>query len=341
MIAPIQLTTSHNAKEIMLGVDGGNSKTIAIIARRDGTILGSGRAGCSDIYGAPSVSDALVEIERAIAAARADIEADIVVAGAFSLAGADWPEDINLLKCELESRQLAQRVEVMNDAFGALRAGSPDGTGVAVVCGTGAAIGARARDGRLWHSSWWQEPQGSRQLAEKALRAIVRSELGIDRHTSMTGRALATFGYPSVEDLLHVLTRRERAGRPNHAALASILLDEAENGDATASAIVSEHGAALGDFALAAARRAGLSGTAFRLILAGGVFRASGTLLRRSLCDRVLRREPLATPVAPCFEPAVGALLLAFDAAGIAVDAAVQEQLRASMPAAALFATAP
>ena len=29
----------------------------------------------------------------------------------------------------------------------------------------------RAADGRYWHSSWWQEPQGAEQLGEKALRA--------------------------------------------------------------------------------------------------------------------------------------------------------------------------
>ena len=30
---------------LLLGVDGGNTKTVAVVATRDGTVLGTGRAG--------------------------------------------------------------------------------------------------------------------------------------------------------------------------------------------------------------------------------------------------------------------------------------------------------
>ncbi len=38
--------------QCILGVDGGNTKTIALVAALDGTILGAGRGGCGDIYNA-------------------------------------------------------------------------------------------------------------------------------------------------------------------------------------------------------------------------------------------------------------------------------------------------
>jgi hypothetical protein len=44
---------------------------------------------------------------------------------------------------------------------------------------------------------------------------------------------------------------------------------------------------------------------------------------------------PLGVPVEAAVEPAVGALLRAFDALGVSVDEAV----RASLPAASVFAT--
>ena len=56
----------------VLGVDGGNTKTLALIAREDGVILGSGRAGCGDIYGATSPAAAIIEIERAVNMALAE-----------------------------------------------------------------------------------------------------------------------------------------------------------------------------------------------------------------------------------------------------------------------------
>ena len=61
--------------QYVLGVDGGNTKTIAIVAALDGTILGTGRGGCGDIYNASidgtnlpnSAAAAIANIEYAIA----------------------------------------------------------------------------------------------------------------------------------------------------------------------------------------------------------------------------------------------------------------------------------
>ena len=51
----------------VLGVDGGNTKTLALVATLDGTILGMGRAGCGDIYNAPPTPDAPDEASAAVA----------------------------------------------------------------------------------------------------------------------------------------------------------------------------------------------------------------------------------------------------------------------------------
>ena len=42
-----------------LGVDAGNSKTVALLADADGRVLGRGRAGVGDIYGVPAAEDAV------------------------------------------------------------------------------------------------------------------------------------------------------------------------------------------------------------------------------------------------------------------------------------------
>ena len=38
---------------LVLGCDGGNTKTIAVVAHADGRIAGWGRAGSSDVHDAP------------------------------------------------------------------------------------------------------------------------------------------------------------------------------------------------------------------------------------------------------------------------------------------------
>ncbi|HMO60320.1 MAG TPA: BadF/BadG/BcrA/BcrD ATPase family protein, partial [Roseiflexaceae bacterium] len=199
--------------DLILGVDGGNTKTLALVVRCDGTIVGAGRAGCGDIYGAVSPAAAIAEIEQAVeeALAAAGVVAADLVAGAFSLAGADWPEDFALLEAAMRRAGYGRTITVVNDAIGALYAGSPDGTGVAVACGTGAAIGARNAAGQIWHSSFWQEPQGAGELSSRALRAVYRAELGIDPPTMLTALILAAFAATSVEAVLHQLTARDMA----------------------------------------------------------------------------------------------------------------------------------
>src|SRR3954467_700830 len=135
----------------LLGVDGGNPKTVSLVARTDGTIVGAGRGGCGDIYGPAGPDGAIAEIERAVLAALAHAGACAsgLAAGAFSLAGADWPEDFALFESELGRLGFGRAITVVNDALGALWAGAPDGAAVSVVCGTGVAVGARAVDRRL------------------------------------------------------------------------------------------------------------------------------------------------------------------------------------------------
>jgi hypothetical protein len=73
---------------------------------------------------------------------------------------------------------IGQLVIAQNDALGVLFLGSPEAVGVSIVCGTGAATGARATDGRIWHSSYWQDEwHGSTHLGQKALLAVYRAKL--------------------------------------------------------------------------------------------------------------------------------------------------------------------
>jgi N-acetylglucosamine kinase-like BadF-type ATPase len=327
--------------DILLGVDGGNSKTIALVARCDGTILGCGRAGCSDMYNLGALEPAMAQLAAAVrqALAMAGLPHAIPIAGGFSLAGADWPEDFPYLRAALAP--LAREVVVVNDAIGALRAGSPDGTGVGIACGTGAAIGACSPAGQVWHTSFWQEPQGGEHLAQKTLRAVYRAELGLDPPTALTTAVLRHFDQPTVEAVLHLLTGRDQPRPPpSHIArLSRCLLDEAQRSDPTARRLIADHGASLGDYALVAARHVGLMDTSFPLVLAGGVLRHPSPLLPEAIAARVLAAAPGARPVASRFEPAVGALFLAFDAAGIPVDEPFLETLVPTLPAAALFDT--
>ncbi len=296
-----------------LGVDGGNTKTVALISDESGTILGHGRSGCSDAYAVGSVERALEAIEAAVDAAltRAGASTSDLATAGFSLAGVDWPEDDLALRAALARSFGGVELQLVNDSIGALYAAVADGVGVSVVCGTWANVGARGASGSTWHSGWWTAPSGAMGIAGDALRAVYRAALGLEPPTSLVARALELFQEPDVESLLHSFTRRDGRRAPADAALFTRpTLDEAERGDAAARALVEAHGRLLGDYALLAARRVDLLATELPLVLAGGVFGHASRLLPDAIADRMRREAPAVRPLLADLPPVVGALLL-------------------------------
>jgi N-acetylglucosamine kinase-like BadF-type ATPase len=315
-------------ESLLLGVDGGNTKTIALAALEDGTVVGLGRAGCADVYnaGEQAVENIVSAVEQA--------SAGPFSAAAFSLAGADWPEDFALYGAALPARVAIDRPPlVVNDAIGGLRAGTRDGVGVAVVCGSAAAIGAGAPGRRFWHASWWLDLGGAAELGERAIRAVVRTELGLERATALTEKVLAFSGLGSVAELLHAFTGRAPATPVKRDRLAPLVLDAAAAGDEVALAIVQTLGRGLGRYASVAARQVELDPSGRPLVLAGGVLRHPSSVLADAIAAEI--PDAIRTPAE--FEPAVGALLLAYDELGIEPDL---DKLRASLPDPALYHTA-
>ncbi len=324
----------------VLGIDAGNSKTIALIATLDGRIIGHGRSTCGDMYGCGETAAFAAQIDAARQAGLGTrVTASTLRAMVLCAAGADWPEDHDAIRDAFACHGFGAP-GVFNDAFGGLRAGTPDGVGVVVQCGTGAAIGACGTDGRRWHSGFWIDDYGGGALGRSAIRAAKLAELGHAPATTLTARLLAHYRVQTVEALLHTVhARASIAAKPR--TLAPLVLNAAADGDTVARELVLAQAAALGDYAVSAARMVGLGAAPFALVLSGGVFRHASMLLRDAIVARTQAVLPTAQLVAAEFEPAVGALMLALEAAGTTIDDAVRAQLRATRPGMAVFATAP
>jgi len=325
----------------VIGVDGGTTKTVALVAARSGEVIGAARGPGSNIYAPPDAETALDAAEWTVrrAVESAGVDAKEVGVAAYSMSGADWPEDFEYLSREFTTRGLGREIIIVNDAVGGLRAGAPDGVGAAVVCGTGGATAACAPNGKLWHSSFWQGVGGSIHLASRALKAVYRADLRIGPPTTLTARALALFDQPTIEDMLHLLTGRVHDPHPAVSRLGGILLDEAEGGDPVSIGLVRAHGEALGDYAAAAVLKVGLESCTYPLVLTGGVLRHPSPLLADALIERVQQDSPGAQPVRSRFEPAVGALLIALDRVGVPLDAEVLEAVASTAPDVALYDT--
>ncbi|HJP70842.1 MAG TPA: BadF/BadG/BcrA/BcrD ATPase family protein [Candidatus Limnocylindria bacterium] len=319
---------------LILGVDGGNSKAIALVARTDGSVLGAARRlGAADIYA--EGPDAALAVTRAAvheALARAEAGLRDIGQAVFSMAGADWPEDFALLTAALADDGFGGPVTVVNDAIGALAGAVPEGPAVVVSIGTGAATGARGADGALWHSSFWQAPQGAGELAHAALAAVVRSELGILPPAPLREALLAATGDADVEAALHRFTARSRLSASVIGPVVRALLTSAEEGDPVALAVVESHGTGLGEIAAAAARRVGIGEEAYALSFCGGLARAGAEVLVGAAVAAVEAAGQSPVRVPPRWEPAVGAVVIGLHAAGVAVVDEVAARLDETAP---------
>lgn len=325
-------------EKLFVGVDAGGTKTLALVTDASGRVLGAGRSGTGN-WESVGLDGAYQAYELALgeALASAGVGRDRIAGAGYALAGMDWPSDEGRLNPVLDRLGVAGPRALVNDAFAALRAGSDDDVGVAVICGTGSTIAGRNRAGRTFRTfglgSLWGEYQGASGLVWSACRALGRRHFGSGPETALEARLLAALGAASVPELAERISRGEApwpGGR-----LAPLVLEAAAEGDAVAQEIVREAGAELGLNATAIARRLDLADEPFALALAGGVLTAGSQLLIDALVAPVRAYAPAVRPLVLQAPPAVGSVLLAMDAAAAAVTPEARARLDREAAAAA------
>src|SRR5205085_1053788 len=131
-----------------VGVDGGATKTDAVVVDASGRVLGVGRSGGSN-WEVCGLDGAFAAVQEALEAGltAAGVALDAVDAAAFALAGCDWPSDHERLSTALAPLGVPGDVSIVNDAVGALRAGTDEPFGIASVAGTGGSTTGRNRAG--------------------------------------------------------------------------------------------------------------------------------------------------------------------------------------------------
>jgi len=320
----------------ILGIDGGGTKTFALIADACGRLLGFGQAGPSNHQG-PGLEAAMAAVERAGRAAieSAGVRPSEIAIVSCGLGGADLPEDFAMLQPALEQLNLGARVDLRNDTQVALRAGTHESWGVVLICGTGFNAAGRAPDGREicfpglgWLSGDWG---GSSMLAMEMVRLVMREDDGRGARTALTPMLLSALGQPSAYELMRALYHKQ-IERPVLVSTVPLLFRAARQGDVPAQNLIIQLGEELGASAVAVIRRLGLEAEPVEVVLGGSVFKGEGPLLTDTLLQVIHRAAPEAVLVRPAFEPVVGAVLLGLEAAGVRVDDETYQALRDTLP---------
>ena len=313
--------------EIVLGVDGGNSKTELLAASLDGNLVAHARGPGNNVH-FTGVEATVEFLGRLVAEAGLDASAAY---GVFYLCGVDVPADREALTAALERTSWLERAPVDNDVFGLLRAGTDEGDAVAVVCGAGINCAGRSADGRVarypslgWESGDWG---GSVMLGREVLFLAARAEDGRGEPTVLSDLVREHFGLPVAEVGEAVRYRRIPVARLGE--LAPGVVRAAEAGDAVARQLVERLANEVVLMAMRALADLGLTESAAPVLLGGGMLRSGTGLLYDGVVARLARAAPHARPTPVTEPPVLGAALDALEAAGAPSGAA--NRLRAAV----------
>jgi N-acetylmuramic acid 6-phosphate etherase len=301
--------------ELYLGIDGGGTHTVALLATGDSdnwTIVGRGTAGPSNRQ-AVGTERALAALDEAVNAAFASarLPRGSVVSACLGLAGADRPDDQSVIRDWAAHVRLADKVEVTNDAAILLAAGTPHGCGLVLIAGTGSIAFGRTVDGRRARAGGWGHLLGDEgsayALVMTGLQAVARAADGCGPATRLMERFLHRFTLTQPQELIAAVYRSGR-DRADLAALAPLVIETADE-DTVAAEIVEEGARELARAGESVVRQLGWDGP-IPLVLAGGLLLGSEAYRQRvlrSLQSCVIQAEPVALVE----EPAQGAVKLA------------------------------
>lgn len=226
--------------EVVVGVDGGGTKTRVIVAGLDGVQLGEAVGpGSATGPGRSEASAAVIgaAVREALAAAGESKHAvKIVVAG---VAGAGRANEQRALLEALEDLELAENVIVVGDGEIALTDAFDGSAGIMLTAGTGSIAYGRSPTNVIarcggWGSVFGDEGSGA-WIGRRALSIVASAADGREPPTALTGAILtaAQLNEPS-----ELIPWGIAATPMDFAALAPVVFNAAASGDVRANSLL-------------------------------------------------------------------------------------------------------
>ena len=325
---------------LLVGVDGGQTATKALVARRDGTVLAAGRGEASDhfhIAGGREKNRLAIHgaIESALAAAGAKPEqvASVGLGLTGAPAGGEQTPAVHDIVREILR---PDRITVAADYVTNLAGASGGEPGVVVVAGGGSIAYGLRPDGRealAGGFGYLLGDEGSAfDIGRRAIAAACRAGDLRGEPTVLGAAVREHFGIGTMRELPRVVYRAGFS-RERISLLAPKVVRAARAGDPVACRIVTTAGEELARTALGVIRQLFEfeANDAVDVYLTGGVFGAGDILVDRF---RSALRAGWARAEArePRLPPAVGGLILAARALGQPTDAAWLDSVASSLP---------
>lgn len=312
---------------LVLGLDGGGTKTVCVLMDSTGKVLGRGEAGASN-YQVVGKQAAVLSIQSAITQAVESTEKVKVEAICLGLAGVARPEDIQVAHSFVEQIKSSDslpvtwalqpsNIVICSDALIALVGGVGHGVGIVAIAGTGSIVFGRNQKGATKRVGGWGHILGDEgsayYIAVQGMRSALRAYDGRGSSTRLQELLREHLCLLSLENLIEVIYQRGW-GVKEIAALAPIVDQAAASGDEVAITIIED---AVKE--LVKATQTVIDGIftqteVVEVVTTGSVWRGLSLIRERFAASLVLRSHQ-AKVIYPRYDPAYGAGLLALDTA--------------------------
>lgn len=300
-----------------IGIDGGGTKTSAVVANERGMILGEATAGPSNPNGSDMerIGDVFRSVKRQLTPYVGHWKRAVVFAGIAGVSHRDVHDA--LWRCLQNVFSDVQKLTLDHDGMNALASVTYGEPGVIQIAGTGSLTFGVGKQGTRCRIGGWGYLLGDEgsgfDLGRRALIQVMKAYDGRGRPTVLTDLVLKKWGLESPEDVIPYVYRHDV--RRILASFTYELFQAAEDDDTVARSVIEEAAEELALSILTALESLDLLDEPVPVGLIGGAFqpllihalekKLSGTAVHPS---RLLR---------PQVKPVVGALAWAYKSAGL------------------------
>jgi N-acetylglucosamine kinase-like BadF-type ATPase len=292
-----------------LAVDGGGSKTDAVVIDEAGRVLGWGRGGpVHHYYSTPE------EVQASYRQAVVQALGELLAEG-FCVSGVTVQEPVARIIAAhgpIVGQAHAGEVET---AFASVQ----EQWGMVVLAGTGSFVFGLTPEGKARHFGGMGPILGdygsAYQIGLRGLRAAFASRWAPRRQTSLEQAVPKVYDLPDLRAVFDQ-TYGEGLSRREVARVARVVNQQAELGDRIAVLCLREAADELAELALDVISELQMQSLAFAMIAVGSVAQGSRLWWER-MCERVQAVAPRVRPIIPQVRPVIGGALLALKELGV------------------------